>query len=104
MNLGHKVATVTTTGLVTLLFASCSSGGDSYGFCRRWSNVMELVRDGETNSTEELLSAISKTNLGDPGGSLSDLRNRFEIEVRNGTTEKAVYLTQAIYDLCDNIE
>jgi len=84
-----------------LVTASCSSGGDAEGFCRRWSKVMERVTADEINSTEELLSAISKTRLGDPGGSYSELRDSLENEFRNGTNEDAVMYTNMISDLCD---
>ena len=104
MNFGCKVTTVTMVGLVTLLFASCSSGGDSNGFCRRWSDITERATSGDINSTEELLSAISKTSLGDPGGLLSDLRDGFEAEIRNGTNERALYFTEQIFDTCAELK
>ena len=85
-----------------LLAVSCSSGGDAEGFCRRWSKVIERVNAQEINSAEELLSAISKTSLGDPGGSYSNLRDSFENEIRNGTNEEAVKYTNQISDLCDS--
>ena len=85
-----------------LVTASCSSGGDAVGFCRRWSKVMEQVNAQEINSTEKLLSAISRTSLGDPGGPYSNLRDSFENEIRNGTNEEAVKYTNQISDLCDS--
>ena len=81
--------------------SSCSGGGDVEGFCRRWAKVMERVAAKEIKSTEELLSAISKTSLGDPGGSYSNLRDSFENEIRSGTNEEAVKYTNMISDLCD---
>jgi hypothetical protein len=83
-----------------LVTASCSSGGDAEGFCRRWSKVMERVNASEIKSTEELLSAISKSSLGDPGGSFSELRDSLENEIQNGTNEDAVMYTNMISDLC----
>lgn len=89
--------------IVPLLFTatSCSSGGDAEGFCRRWTTVMERVSSSEIDSTEELLSAISKSNLGDPGGSHSELRDSLEYEIRNGTSEGALQYTSMISDLCE---
>ena len=84
-----------------LVTASCSGGGDADGFCRRWSKVMERLEAKEINSTEELLFAISKSSLGDPGGAYGNLRDSFENEIRNGTNEEAVTYTNQISDLCD---
>lgn len=97
--IGRRLTPLIAVGLVTLLFASCSSGGDSNGFCRRWSNVTDTV-----NSSEELLSAISKANLGDPGGTLSELRDNLEFEIRNGTTDGAVFYTEQIFKYCAELE
>ena len=85
--------------LAALLFASCSSGGDSNGFCRRWQNAINKV-----NSTDELLSAISKENLGDPGGTLSDLRDSLEFEIQYGTSDAAVFYTEQIFEYCAELE
>ena len=93
--IGSRLTPQIAVGLFTLLLASCSSGGDSNGFCRRWLNVIDTV-----NSSEELLSAISKENLGDPGGTLSDLRDSLEFEIRNGTTDGAVIYTEQIFEYC----
>jgi hypothetical protein len=97
--IGRRPTALIAVGLVTLLFASCSSGGDSNGFCRRWSNVIDTV-----NSSEELLSAISKENLGDPGGTLSNLRDKLEFEIRSGTTDGAVTYTDRIFEYCAELE
>ena len=84
--------------------ASCSSGGDSQGFCRRWANVMERVKNNEINSSDELVSAISTTELGDPGGSLSEFRESLENEIRFGTSDGALQYTDLISDLCTDLE
>jgi hypothetical protein len=96
---GSKSIISITVFLAALLIASCSSGGDSNGFCRRWSNAINKV-----NSTEELLSAIRKENLGDPGGTLSDLRDSLEFEIRYGTTDAAVLYTEQIFAYCAELE
>ena len=62
--------------------------------------MMERVNTGEIDSTEELLSAISTSNLGNPGGLYSDLRDSLEYEIRNGTSERAAMYTNQISDLC----
>ena len=103
IKVGHLNMKLMTLLLVPALLvtASCSGGGNAEGFCRRWAKVMERVEAKEINSAEELLSAISKTSLGDPGGSYSNLRDSFESEIRSGTNEEAVRYTNMISDLCD---
>lgn len=96
---GRKLTIAISVFLASSLIASCSSGGDANGFCRRWPNAINKV-----NSTEELLSAISKEKLGDPGGTLSDLRDKLEFEIRYGTTDAAVLYTELIFDFCAELE
>ena len=80
--------------------ASCSNEGNSEGFCRRWTSVMERVKNDEINSSEELLSAVTSAKLGDPGGSLSKFRDSFENEMRYGTSDGAIHYTNLIDDIC----
>jgi hypothetical protein len=79
---------------------ACSSGGDSAGFCRRWNEVLDQVNSGAISSSEELLSAIEPSKLGDPGGTLSEMRNRFEQAIRVGTNEEATQFTELINSAC----
>jgi hypothetical protein len=65
---------------------------------------MERVKNNEINSSDELVSAISTTELGDPGGSLSEFRDSFENEIRFGTSDGATQYTNLIFDLCAEFE
>lgn len=89
-------------GILTLL-AACSSGGDQAGFCRRWDKVLDNVSSGKIANTAELVAAVSRSRLGDPGGTLSSLRQSFEEAITSGTTEEATQLTQVISDYCAEI-
>lgn len=90
--------------LLTVTAASCSSGGDVAGFCRRWDRVLERTSDGSISSTSELLDAVSADKLGDPGGTLSSMRQGFENAIQNGTNEEALQYTQMISDYCSEVE
>ncbi len=99
MIFSRKLIISIAVGPITLFLAGCSTGGDSNGFCRRWPSAIDNV-----NSTEELLSAISKENLGDPGGTLSDLRDSLEFEIQYGTSDAAVFYTEQIFEYCAELE
>ena len=88
----------------SISLSACSSGGDSAGFCRRWYEVLDQVNSGAISSSGELLSAIEPSKLGDPGGTLSEMRNRFEQAIRVGTNEEATQLTELISGACADIE
>ena len=62
--------------------------------------VMRLRRiNGAISSSEELLSAIEPSKLGDPKGTLSDMRNRFEQAIHAGTNEEATQFTELLSNL-----
>lgn len=90
--------------LLTVTAASCSSGGDVAGFCRRWDKVLERTSDGLISSTSDLLDAVSAGKLGDPGGTLSSMRQGFENAIKNGTNEEALQYTQMISDYCSEVD
>ena len=89
---------------VSISLPACSSGGDSAGFCRRWIEVLDQVNSGAISSSEELLSAIEPSKLGDPGGQLSEMRNRFEQAIRVGTNAEATQFTELISSACTDIQ
>ena len=89
---------------ISISLSGCSAGGDSAGFCRRWNEVLDRVNSGDISSSEELLSAIKPSELGDPGGTLSELRKGFEQAIRGGTNEEAMQSTGMISDYCAEIQ
>jgi hypothetical protein len=89
---------------ISISLSACSSGGDSAGFCRRWNDVLDQLDSGAISNTEELLSAIEPSNLGDPGGTLSELRNSFEQAIRVGTNTEATQFTDLIISACADIQ
>ena len=97
----RRLLSVAVFCLTSLSLVSCSgSGGNVEGFCRRWYDTLDQVTSGSINSTEQLLDAISVSNLGDPGGELSEYRRAFEAAVRNGTNEDAALYTDLINSFC----
>ena len=87
-----------------LVITSCSGNLAESEFCQKWSNAMEPDKLSKIDSPDELLSAISKTSLGDPGGSLSKWRDSLEYEIRFGTPESGKVYSTRIWNTCDLLD
>lgn len=72
---------------LAVVVSSCGSGKDDSpaGFCRRFNDLRGELILGEVNESE-LQKRVTAESLGDPGGSLSDLRAELEaaVEAKDG--------------------
>ena len=76
-----------------VVVSSCGSGRDDSpaAFCRRFNDLRGEFILGKV-SEAELKQRVTAENLGDPGGSLSDLRADFEagVDAQDGTAIASV--------------
>lgn len=83
-------------GLV--IVAACSgSGGTAEGFCRRFADLAADIDKGEHVDFAE---RISTDNLGDPGGTLSDHRDRLETAWQADDSQTVDREFAALGELC----
>ncbi len=76
-----------------VVVSSCGSDRDNSpaAFCRRFNDLRGEFILGKVNEAE-LKQRVTAENLGDPGGSLSDLRADFEaaVDAQDGTAIASV--------------